>query len=121
MCYSFVFIDFNTVRVWDILVSILKGIKRWQINATLTKKITPFLHMNWGGQLTRNLRPFYLPSLGCIHPASLFSCILTQFILRSPGAFQAKACYLHLDTLTSDGKPGGSPKAKRGSTAGWKK
>lgn len=119
MCYRFVFIDFNTVRVWGILVNILKGIKRWQINATLTKKKNDsFSSYELGWTTYRNLRPFYLTSLGCIQPASLFSCILTQFIPLKPRCFPSKACYLHLDTLTGDRKPVSSPKAKRGSNAG---
>lgn len=56
-----------------------------------------FLPMNWGGQLRRNLRPFYHTNLGYIQPASLFACILTQFIPPEPGAFQTKACDLPLD------------------------
>lgn len=85
MCYSFVFTNFNTVRVWGLLVNMRRGIKRWQINATLTSPPKKWvLHRNWGGQLTRNLRRFCLTSLRRVQPASLFSCILTRFIPPQP-------------------------------------
>lgn len=116
MSYSFVFVDFIWVSVWDILANVLKGIKRWQIHASLTQRAS-FSSPQLGWTSLKEPKALWPhkpgvcpPSLTLLHPNLLYSS-------RAQCAFQTKARDLHLDSrsqLTEN--QSGSSKANRRNT-----
>lgn len=116
MCYSFVFVDFIWVSVWDILANVLKGIKKWQIHASLTQRAS-FSSPQLGWTSLKEPKALWPhkpgvcpPSLTLLHPNPLYSS-------RAQCAFQTKARDLHLDSrsqLTEN--QSGSSKANRRNT-----